>query len=107
MRTWGIRAETSSSNRSINRRCDMDSSVVLDLKGESMRRVKQRGGQEVASAIQRAAERGQHLGDASQFDCRPWSVSLTRVVSRCGEGGQLTGGLHNLVAVSNPRIKYK
>jgi len=37
---------------------------------------------------------GQLVGNSGQFGCRPWSVSLAKLVNCCGESGQVAGVLH-------------
>lgn len=36
----------------------------------------------------------QLVGNNGQFGCRPWSVSLAKLVNCCGEGGQVADVLH-------------
>jgi len=45
------------------------------------------------------AGNGQLVGDGGQFGCRPWSVSLAKLVNCCCEGGQVAGVLQLGAAV--------
>jgi len=47
----------------------------------------------LAMVVRLDAGNGQLVGDGGQFGCRPWSVSLAKLVNCCGAGGQVAGVL--------------
>jgi hypothetical protein len=40
------------------------------------------------------ARNGQLVGEFGQFECRPWSIPLAKLVNCYGEGGQVAGVSH-------------